>query len=91
MIYSIISLHPSVGSEVEFGTGLFVFDEGRTVTCKTITAIDDNVSDGTRTSRLIIGIESGTSVPVEIHPDSIPITIRDNDGEYTHTEIGTQN
>ena len=85
MSYPNISSHLYIDGEVNFGPEQFEFSEGRTITCKTINAIDDGVSDGTQTSQLIIDVLQGTSVPVVIHPGSIPITIMDNDGEYTHT------
>ena len=78
-------MHASIDREVGFGQELFAFEDGRTITCKTIYAMDDRVSDGTQTSRLIIDAEQGTTVPFEILPQSIPITIIDNDGEYTNT------
>ena len=81
MSYPNISSHLPIDSEVNFGREQFEFSSGRTITCKTINAIDDGVSDGTQTSQLIIDVLQGTSVPVVVHPDSIPITIMDIDGE----------
>jgi hypothetical protein len=81
--YFLICTHAPTDSEVGFGPEQFAFENGRRTTCKTIKATDDRVSDGTQTSRLVIGVEAGTSVPVEIRPVSIPITIIDNDGEYS--------
>ena len=85
--YPNISSHLPIDGEVNFGREQFEFSDGRTITCKTINAIADGVSDGTQTSQLIVDVLQGTSVPVVIHPDSIPITImdNDNDSEYTHT------
>ena len=81
MSYSIISSHLPIASEVRFGREQFEFSDSRMITCKTIYATDDGVSDGTQTSLLIADILQGTSVPVVLHPNSIPITIIDNDGE----------
>ena len=67
-------------SEVEFGQEEFQIADGRMITCKSIGAVDDDVSDGTQTSRLITATR-GTDIPVEVHPESIPITIIDNDSE----------
>ena len=74
-------MRPCIDGEVEYGQELFEFQDGRTITCKTIYATDDRVSDGTQTSRLIIDAQRLTTVPFEIFPQSIPITIIDNDGE----------
>ena len=71
-----------IDDEVGYGQELFEFQGGRIITCKTIYAMDDRVSDGTQISRLIIDAQQGTTVPIVILPQSIPITIIDNDGEY---------
>lgn len=73
--------HLYIESEVQFGEEQFEIAEGLMMTCKSISAIDDDVSDGTQTSRLIADTLQGTTVPVVICPRFIPITIIDNDGK----------
>ena len=75
--------HSLKDGEVEYGQESFEFQDGRRITCKTIYATDDRVSDGTQTSQLLIDTQRGiNSVPIDIFPQSIPITIIDDDGEY---------
>ena len=49
--------------------------------CTTISTIDNNVSDGTRSSQIVISEGSGSTVPIEVYPSRIPLTILDNDGK----------
>ena len=73
-------------SEVEFGQEQFLIADGRMITCKSISAVDDDISDGTQTFRLITAT-LGTDIPVEAHPKFIPITIIDNDSELIQASV----
>ena len=72
----------SVGNEVRLGaTSLnFVF-EMATIRCTTISVIDNDVSDGSRSSQLTLTEAPGGTVPVEVYPSSIQLTITDNDSK----------
>ena len=65
-------------NEVVLGTESLAF-ERVTKRCTTISAVDDNVSEGTHSSQLIVEA-SGSTVPTEVYPNSIPVVIIDNDG-----------
>ena len=71
--------------EVLYGREPFEFDGVNMITCRTIRARVDDISDGTQSSRLVIGVTPQTSVPVEFRPRSIPIIIKDNDGEHSYS------
>lgn len=46
----------------------------------TISAPDNNVSDGTRSVQLVISEVLGSNVPVIFYPGSIPVQVIDDDG-----------
>ena len=70
----------SVGNEVQLGVSSFVFDMA-TIRCTTISVIDNDVSDGSRSSQLTLTEVPGGTVPVEVYPSSIQLTITDNDSK----------
>ena len=55
--------------------------------CKTISVVTNEVSDGTRSGYLVLTEASGTSVPVEVYPSRIPVTITDDDGKQCSHNI----
>ena len=74
-----------VDGEVEYGNERLEFDSAHMTSCKTVTARNDNISDGTHTSMLTIGMPDWSSVPVIMSPGRIPITVLDTDGITTLT------
>ena len=71
----------SVGNEVQLGATSLVFDI-TTIRCTTISVIDNDVSDGSRSSQLTLTEAPRGTVPVEVYPSSIQLIITDNDGKY---------
>ena len=69
-------------NEIQFGQELFEFAGSNMITCKSITALDDDISEGTQSLQLVIDTVTGTTVPVEFYPRTIPISVTDNDGTY---------
>ena len=66
---------------VELGTNLLVFQR-TLIRCTTISATDNNISEGSRSSHIVIGegIPEST-VPIEVYPSRIPLIILDDDGK----------
>ena len=67
-------------SAAELGSISVKFTSTNQVQCISITASDDNVTEGNQTSQLEIIEQDGGTVPVEIYPSSIRLTVIDNDG-----------
>ena len=80
-----------LGTEIEFGTEPLLIGTNNQRVCRTVTALDDDISDGTRTFKIEIRSDDPADiiVPVNFSPDSIPIQVIDNDGECTHTHTHT--
>ena len=50
--------------------------------CTTISATDNNISEGSRSSYIVIGEGiQGSTVPIEVYPSRIPLIILDDDGK----------
>ena len=73
-----------VDGEVQYGNERLELDSTHYMSCKTIAARDDYISDGTHTSMLTIGRTNWSSVPVMMSHGRIPITVLDVDGKYWH-------
>ena len=66
---------------MELGTNQLVFH--RTLMhCTTILVMDNNISEGTRSSYIVISEGMDSTVPIEVYPSRIPLIILDNDGKY---------
>ena len=65
-LYKMISCF-SVGNEVQLGVSSF---DIATIRCTTISVIDNDVSDGSRSSQLTLTEAPGGTVPVEVYPSS---------------------
>ena len=52
------------------------------INCTTISTLDNGISEGTRSTHIVISEGSGSTVPIELFPSRIPLTILDNDGKY---------
>ena len=50
--------------------------------CTTISIMDNGISEGTRSTHIVISEGSGSTVPIELFPGRIPLTILDDDGKY---------
>ena len=70
-----------IDGEVLYGNERLEFDSAHLTSCKTITGVDDHISDGTHTSMLTIGMADWSSVPVIMSPGRIPISVLDVDGK----------
>ena len=64
---------------MQLGATLFVFEMA---TCTNVSVIDNDVSDGSRSSQLTMTEAPGSDAPVELYPNSIQLIITDNDGKY---------
>ena len=67
---------------MQYGNERLEFDSTHFTSCKTITAQDDHISDGTHSSMLTIGRTNWSSVPIMMSPGRVPITVLDVDGKY---------
>ena len=68
---------------MELGTSQLIFDFDRIfVSCTTISTMDNGVSEGTRSTHIVISDGIGSTVPIELFPSRIPLTILDDDGKY---------
>ena len=76
----ILTLFYNSGTDVELGANQVVFQR-ILMRCTTISTIDNSISDGTRSSQIVISEGSGSTVPIEVYPSRIPLTILDNDGK----------
>ena len=66
---------------MELGTNQLVF-HGTLMRCTTISVMDNNISEGTRSSYIVISEGMASTVPIEVYPSRIPLIILDNDGKY---------
>ena len=49
--------------------------------CATISVVDNNITEGNRSYQLILEKSGRSTVPVLLHPNTIPIIVIDNDGQ----------
>ena len=66
---------------MELGTTQLVFQR-TLMRCTTISATDNNISEDTRSSHIVISEGMDSTVPIEVYPSRIPLIILDNDGKY---------
>lgn len=75
-------LHAS-GTEIEFGNEQLSITQSDNTACRTVTAYDNDISDGTRNFMIEVrsdGIAT-TTVPVQFNPMSVTVSVIDNDGK----------
>ena len=66
---------------MELGSRQLMFKQTLT-NCTTISTMDNGISEGTRSTYIVISDGIGSTVPIELFPSRIPLTILDDDGMY---------
>ena len=71
------------GGVLQIQNGRLTFTRQLNNQCTKISAVDNEVSDGTRSTRLFLRRNpQDSTVPSVVYPDTIPVKVIDNDGKH---------